>query len=60
MVVARTAATVRRSGGPLNPELAAVQAPNGCAASVMIEKFAIVGGKGSSEFLDLNHTSCSS
>ena len=23
----------------------------------MIEKFAIIGGEGSSEFLDLNHTS---
>ncbi len=27
------------------------------SASVMIEKFAIVSGPGSSEFLDLNHTS---
>ena len=25
--------------------------------SVMIEKFAIISGEGSSEFLDLNHTS---
>jgi hypothetical protein len=35
----------------------AVFYPARLAASVMIEKFAITSGKGSSEFLDLNHTS---
>ena len=33
----------------------AVFYPARLAASVMIEKFAITSGKGSSEFLDLNH-----
>jgi hypothetical protein len=44
----RAASTLRAPQGTMRIE-----------ASVMIEKFATIGGEASSEFLDLNHTRAS-
>ena len=56
-VQALTRPPIELAAAGSNLFLVAGNSSRGRAPSVMIEKFAITSGKGSSEFLDLNHTS---